>query len=149
MSAQDLISRLEHCRQSGRDTWIARCPAHQDRSPSLSITEKEDGRVLVHCHAGCGALDVITAVGLDWDALYPDDGRCYRAERTQREQSIDELVLEIAKADRAAGKPLSVEDQDRELEAFARLQLNDPTPEDDLQPMMMATANRYAQEAGQ
>jgi putative DNA primase/helicase len=33
--------------------WMARCPAHDDREPSLSITDTKDGMVLVRCHAGC------------------------------------------------------------------------------------------------
>ena len=51
-------------------TWMARCPAHQDRKPSLSISSGKDGKVLVRCHAGCEQRDVITALvdrGL-WDA---------------------------------------------------------------------------------
>jgi hypothetical protein len=42
--------------------WIARCPAHDDRKPSLSIAEGADGRVLVHCHAGCPQDLVIEAL---------------------------------------------------------------------------------------
>ena len=38
--------------------WIACCPAHADRTPSLSLTE-EDGLLLVHCHAGCSQEAVI------------------------------------------------------------------------------------------
>ncbi len=40
-------------------TWMARCPAHEDRKPSLSISSGKDGKVLVHCHAGCDQRDVI------------------------------------------------------------------------------------------
>ena len=40
----------------------ARCPAHDDRRPSLSVSDGLDGRVLVHCHAGCDQ-------GAVWDAL--------------------------------------------------------------------------------
>ena len=47
-------------RKSG-STWVARCPAHDDRTPSLSITDGED-RVLVHCHAGCSQSEVIQAL---------------------------------------------------------------------------------------
>jgi hypothetical protein len=71
MTAAVLLDRLERVRQTGPGRWIARCPAHDDRAPSLSVRELDDGRVLVHDHAGCGALDVIEAVGLDWAALYP------------------------------------------------------------------------------
>ena len=43
-------------------TWMARCPAHDDRSPSLSISSSKDGKVLVRCHAGCDQRDVIAAL---------------------------------------------------------------------------------------
>jgi putative DNA primase/helicase len=42
--------------------WGARCPAHDDREPSLSIRQADGGKVLVHCHAGCDQSDVITAL---------------------------------------------------------------------------------------
>lgn len=42
--------------------WMARCPAHEDRKPSLAITAGEHGRVLVCCHAGCDQRDVIAAL---------------------------------------------------------------------------------------
>jgi hypothetical protein len=44
-----------------RSGYIARCPAHEDHEPSLSIAER-DGKVLVHCHAGCSQADVIAAL---------------------------------------------------------------------------------------
>ena len=46
---------------------MCRCPAHEDRNPSLSVTQR-DGQVLVHCHAGCGqeaVLEALAARGLD------------------------------------------------------------------------------------
>jgi hypothetical protein len=72
MTAQKLLDRLESVKQTGPDRWLARCPAHQDRSPSLSIRELGDGRVLVYCFAGCEASDVLTAVGLDLGDLFPE-----------------------------------------------------------------------------
>ncbi len=51
-------------------TWMARCPVHDDREPSLSISAGKDGKVLVRCHAGCEQRDVIAALqerGL-WEA---------------------------------------------------------------------------------
>jgi putative DNA primase/helicase len=42
--------------------WTARCPAHEDRTPSLSIHDTDDGRVLVRCHAGCRQEHVIAAL---------------------------------------------------------------------------------------
>ena len=71
MSAEALIARLEGVRTNGPGRWVARCPSHKDRSPSLSVAEKE-GRVLLHCFAGCGALDVLEAVGLSWSDVMPE-----------------------------------------------------------------------------
>jgi DNA primase len=50
--------------------WMARCPAHDDRAPSLSIADAIDGKVLVRCHAGCDQQDVIAALRARgvWDA---------------------------------------------------------------------------------
>jgi hypothetical protein len=64
--------------RSGRG-WSAKCPAHEDRKPSLSITETADGKVLLHCWAGCSTESVLAALGLRWSDLFPgrtDEGRC-------------------------------------------------------------------------
>lgn len=66
-----LLSRLEGVRASGHG-WIARCPAHKDRSASLSLAEGRDGRALVKCFAGCEALAVVQAVGLELADLFPE-----------------------------------------------------------------------------
>lgn len=50
--------------------WTARCPAHADRVNSLSISEGEDGRALIHCHAGCTFEDVVTALGITVRSLF-------------------------------------------------------------------------------
>ena len=42
--------------------WVARCPSHDDRKPSLSICDADDGKVLVRCHAGCEQKQVIAAL---------------------------------------------------------------------------------------
>jgi len=70
ITVQTLLSRLDGVRKTGRG-WVAKCPAHEDRSPSLSITEGNDGRVLLHCFAGCRAADVAGAVGLQLADLFP------------------------------------------------------------------------------
>ena len=51
---------------------MARCPAHDDRNPTLSITAAEDGRALVHCFAGCLTEDVVAKVGMCLADLFPD-----------------------------------------------------------------------------
>lgn len=56
-------------RQSGGG-WSARCPAHADRNPSLSISEGVDGRVLLNCHAGCQVESVTACLELSMDRLF-------------------------------------------------------------------------------
>ncbi len=52
--------------------WECRCPAHDDRKPSLSIDRGDDGRALVHCHAGCSVEAVCGALGLTLADLFAD-----------------------------------------------------------------------------
>jgi hypothetical protein len=66
-----LLSRLERVRKTGPDRWLACCPAHPDRTPSLSIRELDDGRVLLHDFGGCETGDVLAAVGLTVASLFP------------------------------------------------------------------------------
>jgi len=72
MNAELLLSRLDGVRHTGPGRWMARCPAHEDRSPSLSIRETDDGRILVHDFAGCDVQSVLSAVGLTLADLFPD-----------------------------------------------------------------------------
>ena len=65
-----LLSRLEQVRVAGRG-YTAKCPAHKDRSASLSIAEGRDGRALVKCFAGCEVLAVVQALGLEMADLFP------------------------------------------------------------------------------
>ena len=66
-----LLSRLEKVKETGSGRWLACCPAHGDKSPSLSIKEAQDGRLLIHCFAGCGAVDILESIGLNFSDLYP------------------------------------------------------------------------------
>ena len=65
-----VLSRLEGVRRCG-DGYLALCPAHDDRQPSLSIREGKGGRVLVKCWAGCETQHVISTLGLRWADLFP------------------------------------------------------------------------------
>jgi hypothetical protein len=67
---QRILDRLDSPKQSGLWRWMCKCPSHDDGGPSLSIRELEDGRVLIHCFAGCGADDVLAALGLRMSDLF-------------------------------------------------------------------------------
>ena len=72
MSIERLLSQLHGIRQTGQGKYVARCPAHDDRSPSLAITEVGDGRILLHCFAGCETEEVLDSVGMTFSDLMPE-----------------------------------------------------------------------------
>jgi len=75
------ISRLKKVRKNG-DGYVACCPAHEDDSPSLTVTEK-DGLVLAHCFAGCSIDEIVSSVGMNLSDLMPEnDG--YQPKKHQR-----------------------------------------------------------------
>ena len=66
-----LLERLDGVQDRGRGQYYARCPAHEDKSPSLSIRETGDGTVLIHCFALCSPDEIVSAIGLDIADLFP------------------------------------------------------------------------------
>ena len=59
---QFVLDHLEGYKAVGDRQWIARCPGHDDHTPSLSIGVGADGRVLLHCQAGCTFDEVLAAM---------------------------------------------------------------------------------------
>ena|SRR5690348_7920902 len=130
MSADALLSRLQHVRNTGHGRWVACCPSHDDRSPSLSITELDDGRTLIRCFAGCASIEVLSAVNLDFTSLFPERGLAHRLQRPARPfNALDILaciafeasVASVAADNLASGIALSQEDRDRLRLAATRL----------------------------
>ena len=79
------------------DEWLALCPAHDDHRPSLSIGLR-DGKILLHCHAGCKTEDILRSVGLDTSALFNDAPACRapvpeRSGRAETEEYTEEEIL--------------------------------------------------------
>lgn len=73
MTAAELAERLDATRSGAG--WMARCPAHEDRVPSLSISEGREGRVLLKCQAGCALEAVLGGLGLTKRDLFDANGR--------------------------------------------------------------------------
>lgn len=71
-AAVRVLDRLQRVKQTAPDRWIASCPAHEDRSPSLSVRETGDGRVLVHDFGGCDTSAVLAALGLTMSDLFDE-----------------------------------------------------------------------------
>ncbi|MDW7730681.1 MAG: hypothetical protein SCJ94_11890 [Bacillota bacterium] len=66
-----ILQSLESVKAT-RKGYIARCPAHDDRSPSLSVTQGDDGRILLYCFAGCTINDICEALSIQPVDLFPD-----------------------------------------------------------------------------
>ena len=72
MSIETLLSRVDGIRETGHGKYVARCPAHEDKSPSLAIKDCSDGRVLLHCFAGCEVENVLRAADLTFTDIMPE-----------------------------------------------------------------------------
>jgi len=131
MSANTLLLHLTGIKETGAGRYLACCPAHSDKRPSLAIRELDDERVLVHCFAGCSVEEVLHAVGLELDALYPEKliGHCLHPERRPfNARDILEavrheaLIVSVAASTIAHGETLVEDDHKRLMLASRRLQ---------------------------
>ena len=68
---EELAHKFEKAKRDGGG-WKVRCPCHDDKEPSLSISYGKDGRILLCCHAGCETERILDAVGVPMRDLYPD-----------------------------------------------------------------------------
>jgi hypothetical protein len=131
MIADRLLTRLDRVRQTGPNQWSACCPSHDDRSPSLGIKELPDGRLLIRCHAGCDADEIVSAVSLSLSDLYPPrmTGQHYNGRRerlitaTQGLAIVanETLVAAVIATDIAKGKAVIDNDIDRLWRAVGRV----------------------------
>lgn len=71
MTTQEILQLL-HGVKGHSPKWIACCPAHEDRHPSLSIRQGDDGRTLLKCHAGCTIEAICQALGLRSAELFEE-----------------------------------------------------------------------------
>jgi len=118
-----LLPLLQEVRKTGNDKWIARCPSHEDTTPSLSIKERDDEALLIYCHALCAPAHIMAAVGLELKDLYPQKmlpaNYPYQRSRQKSHREIladlreEVLVLSIGFAQLKQGHLLTLEDLDR------------------------------------
>jgi hypothetical protein len=133
-AAAKLLDRLDKVKATGLGRWLARCPAHEDRGPSLSIRELDDGRVLLHDFGGCGTDDVLGALGLTMSDLFPKPltgngpARSYPATHSRiSARDLLEILAEevtvvaIVAADLLAKKPIGETDWQRLAQAAGRI----------------------------
>jgi hypothetical protein len=100
MSIDVLLSRLERVRKTSPGHWTARCPAHEDKSPSLAVSLADDGVVLMHCFSGCSVFAISDAIGLQLSDLFPprDSSRGPASRRDRPSISMSDLVDRLRQA---------------------------------------------------
>jgi hypothetical protein len=115
MTIKDFLALLDGIKRC-RHGWQVRCPAHADKSPSLSVTEGEDGRILVKCWAGCTVEAITTALGITLCDLFQDNHLTpRRANRARLKRETRWIAIE--KKRKQAGARI---DQMREAEYLIR-----------------------------
>jgi len=91
---EHVLSKLKGVVKAGTG-YKARCPAHDDRVPSLSITVTENGKILVHCHAGCSQSAVMDFLGIGIDQLRPVSRPRIVATYNYRDENGEELFQSV------------------------------------------------------
>lgn len=131
MRADALLERLERVRQTGSGNWVARCPSHDDKNPSMTIREADDGRVLIHCFTGCTPEAILGAVGLTFDALFPEKPidhhvkpirKPYPAADVLECLATETLIVRLCAGDLARGETLTPEELSRLMLAGERIE---------------------------
>lgn len=121
MRVDDFLSRLEKVRSTGHNRWIARCPAHDDGTPSLTVSEGDDGRILAHCFGGCAIESVVGAVGMSLSDIMPEGAAPTLPAKHRRvlpsealeAMAVNAMAVAISAADMARGIPPTDEEKDR------------------------------------
>ena len=128
MSVEELLDLLEAVRETGPSRWKARCPAHDDKTPSLAIRDVDD-MILLQCFAECSTHDIVSAVGRDLSDLFPDKPRSHKpiskpfpAQDVLRCLSNEFSVVMLVASDLAKDGNLNSETKERLLQSAARFQ---------------------------
>lgn len=126
-----LLSRLDRVTRTGLNTWLASCPTREDKHPSMTIKELDDGRILLHDFGGDSPAEILDAIGLTFDALFPEpihtatrgkpERRPFPAADILRAIAFETTIIALAGAAIIAGEPFSQFDKDRLLIAVGRI----------------------------
>lgn len=126
MSLELFLSRLQKVKRNG-NSWMACCPAHDDKTPSMTVRDA-DGRILIHCFAGCDTRSILNAVGMDWEDVMPEMVKPSKPERVKVYPSdalkaiqFETRIVAIAAYDMAKGKTLDKASCDRLMVAVDRI----------------------------
>lgn len=77
VNIDDILSKLEKVKRYNDNSWVACCPAHDDKTPSLAIKIGDENRILMKCWASCGIDEIVTAMGMNLSDLMGDAPSVY------------------------------------------------------------------------
>ncbi|HSY64926.1 MAG TPA: CHC2 zinc finger domain-containing protein [Terriglobales bacterium] len=106
MSAPEILARCQRVRRSG-DGWVAQCPAHADRNPSLSIRESE-AKIQLHCFVGCTVETIGAALKIKISDLLAVPGAVQAKSRAVRDAKRQIADLRSGLTSRERVLPLTV-----------------------------------------
>lgn len=129
MEINEILSKFQKVYKSGNDQWQCLCPVHEDKSPSVGIKLVNDGRILIHCFSGCNTNDILDAVGLTFDNLFPNKledhmkpvKRAFNPYVVLSSLSNEILLCTLAAMDLSKGKILNETDKQRLILAYSRI----------------------------
>jgi hypothetical protein len=112
MTTTEILARLRDVKETASG-WTACCPGHEDRRASLSISEGEEGRILLHCHAGCAVETITSALGIAKADLFDRQASTGRPaappKASTKKRGLYSSAGEAQKAyERRLGKPITV-----------------------------------------
>jgi hypothetical protein len=120
-----VLSKVHKLKKTGDCKWLACCPAHDDKTPSLAIKLADD-RILIHCFAGCDVSSIVSALGLELSDLMPESKRHSRPDNKRPKFNKSELfdriveesaILIVAIRQVFSGTPLNDGDMERVIKA--------------------------------
>jgi hypothetical protein len=118
---QTILNQLHKVRDNGQGKYMACCPAHDDKSPSLSIKYNPGGRIFLYCHAQCDIKSITSALGITIDDLDPE--KKYEYYTSQPKISRDKYdkakaYLLVVEAQREQGQRMKPEVLKKEKECY-------------------------------
>ena len=120
----DLLGRLDKVRKGQTGQWMACCPAHHDRTPSLKVTQRVDGKISLHCFAGCHINDICESIGIRVTDLYPNTNTHpdevlpeWKRQKLRKALFDAQLYVELARADHALGRNVTPSEAEKVIKA--------------------------------
>lgn len=132
MSVENLLSRLSKVRRRGGGQWMASCPCHEDKTPSLSIKD-DNGTILLHCFSQqCPPSDICDSIGFDIVDLFPPSDNYDASQPRQKRQFYDAaqvleglafeiLVVQIISKYMLNNGKITLDERERLVKAISRI----------------------------